>query len=393
MIGGDGCKTLIHYLGDHSAAIDFPHGNRKNDENVHVRTCPSVLKAVLSNDVPSNIYKKEVMKSDCLPEHQPVLKPRNVKQVSNSQASNRQRYRLSHDALYNIHELAIDLDGFIVKIIIYPDLLVICGSSTMTSEMGKILQFPTKGIQLLSYDTTFKLGDFYLSSFLFRHTAFVQSPVLPALFLIHENKSQIVHEEFMKYVGKILPPDMNPVPIVTDNEPAICNAIDLKLQKLVRIRCWNHTINAAKLWLKQHGATSSELPVYMSDLRELFHQPSKEAYLKELDIRKSKWSYPFVEYYESKIHPEVGLYCDVTHCVHYYVYTQVTSSLGRWILQELGVYSPFSGVTTNQSESFNAVLKRLQNWREVPLDAIVLSLYHLQVYYFKGDLQGLVHTH
>ena len=47
----------------------------------------------------------------------------------------------------------------------------------------------------------------------------------------------------------------------------------------------------------------------------------------------------------------------------------------------LNVYHPFTGVTNNQSESFNSTLKRLQRCREVPVDSIVLTLYHLQAYY------------
>ena len=139
-----------------------------------------------------NIYKKEIMKNDCLPAHQSVLKPKNVKQISNIKARNRQKFRLTHDSLYNIHELAFDLDGFIAKIITYPDLIVVCGSKLMVAELSKVLQTSTKNSQLLSYDTTFKLGDFFLSPLLFRHCAFMQSPVLPVLFLIHENKTQAV---------------------------------------------------------------------------------------------------------------------------------------------------------------------------------------------------------
>ena len=51
------------------------------------------------SDFKCNVYKKEIAKNDCLPEHQPVLKPKNVKQISNVQAKNRQKYRLIHDAL------------------------------------------------------------------------------------------------------------------------------------------------------------------------------------------------------------------------------------------------------------------------------------------------------
>ncbi len=45
-------------------------------------------------------------------------------------------------------------------------------------------------------------------------------------------------------------------------------------------------------------------------------------------------------------------------------------------------------MTSNQAESFNALLKRLQNWREVPVDAIVLSLYYLQAFYSNEVQRG-----
>ena len=54
----------------------------------------------------------------------------------------------------------------------------------------------------------------------------------------------------------------------------------------------------------------------------------------------------------------------------------------------MGVYNPYSGVTSNQSESFNALLKRLQSWREVPVDAIVLALYYLQAFYSNEVQRG-----
>lgn len=61
---------------------------------------------------------------------------------------------------------------------------------------------------------------------------------------------------------------------------------------------------------------------------------------------------------------------------------------GRWILERFGIYNSFSGITNNQSESFNATLKRLQSWHEVPVDVIVLSLYHLQAYYCNEVQRG-----
>ena len=61
----------------------------------------------------------------------------------------------------------------------------------------------------------------------------------------------------------------------------------------------------------------------------------------------------------------------------------------RWNLVEYNLYNPVSGITSNQSESFNSVLKRVQEWKEIPVDSAVLSLYHLQGYYWNEWQWGL----
>ena len=63
----------------------------------------------------------------------------------------RQKACFSHDALFNLHEIAFDLDGYVSKIVTYPDLLVIL------SELNRIISTGPQSPILLSYDTTFKL--------------------------------------------------------------------------------------------------------------------------------------------------------------------------------------------------------------------------------------------
>jgi len=84
-----------------------------------------------------------------------------------------------------------------------------------------------------------------------------------------------------------------------------------------------------------------------------------------------KWSQAFLEYYMHEIYP------DVTTCI------------GRWILEPLRVYNCYSGVMTNHSEGFNTVIKHLKNWKEAPLDSIVFSLYQLHNYYYNEIQRGL----
>lgn len=90
-----------------------------------------------TTDSPTNVYKKMVSGPCCSSDLQPVLIPRNVKQIHNAQASQRQQFRLSHDALYNLHEMAYDTSGFVRKIETYPDLVVMCAFQSLMDELIK----------------------------------------------------------------------------------------------------------------------------------------------------------------------------------------------------------------------------------------------------------------
>lgn len=80
-------RVVVHYIGNSEIAVNFPHGNSKQDVEVpYTRTCPSVLKQLkekASGELPSNIYMKATA-SCTSPTHQPVLAPRNLKQVHNA---------------------------------------------------------------------------------------------------------------------------------------------------------------------------------------------------------------------------------------------------------------------------------------------------------------------
>ena len=78
--------------------------------------------------------------------------------------------------------LAYDLRSFVISIKTFPDVLIVCGHGSLAEELDGLVQAESEVPQLLSYDTTFQLGDFYLSAFLFRHTTFSSSPVSPVSF-------------------------------------------------------------------------------------------------------------------------------------------------------------------------------------------------------------------
>jgi len=58
------------------------------------------------------------------------------------------------------------------------------------------------------------------------------------------------------------------------------------------------------------------------------------------------------------------------------------------VLEKLNVYNELSGITTNQSEGYNTLLKHYENWKEAPVDAFILGLYRLQGFYYNEIQRG-----
>jgi len=117
--------TLLYSFGDDTTASQFPHGNRKRDSKSHFRTCSSVLKRVdETSDTPGNVYKQEISSqgSKYPSSLQPICLLRNVKQIQNAQAQKRQKFRLSHDALCNLHLFIIYMRLLMILMVLFTKL-------------------------------------------------------------------------------------------------------------------------------------------------------------------------------------------------------------------------------------------------------------------------------
>lgn len=190
--------------------------------------------------------------------------------------------------------------------------------------------------QLISYDTTFLLGDFYVSPLIIKQTIFEQKPCIPVMFMLHERKLTTTHlEMFRECVRKIPSLKKTSCPMVTDKEKAIIKAIKEEIPTLELLFCWNHIFRDIRTWCHKHGAPASDIAVYVADVQRLFHLATADEYEEQLHKLKKDWDAAFEDYYMKEIHCDVGL------------------SVGRWVLEDKNVYNPYSGVTNNQSEGFN----------------------------------------
>ena len=164
--------------------------------------------------------KKMVVKS--ISGHdQGILNPRDL-QVSNIKKRVDKANRLSHDDLYNLVELTYHLSDFLRNVTIFPDLLCMAASSNLLQELDRISTEPVT----LFYDTTFNIGDIYVSPLTVKHMLFKNNLSIPVAFLIHERKYQRHHELFFETLSELVSSLRKCTAVlVTDREKGITNAI------------------------------------------------------------------------------------------------------------------------------------------------------------------------
>ena len=95
--------------------------------------------------------------------------------------------RRKHNAtLHNLHEFAYD-SNFIHRIVTYPALSLICYNPSIVELFSSLLSAAAdsdKPAVTMIYDTTFNLGDFYVSVLLFKEKVFHPSPIVPLAYVI-----------------------------------------------------------------------------------------------------------------------------------------------------------------------------------------------------------------
>jgi hypothetical protein len=169
--------------------------------------------------------------------HQAVLTPRDDEQIRNIAKKVRREKRLSHDELYSTLEIAYHVDSFVHAYSIFPDLQCVIGLKDILDELNNLILLQSDEPLLLSYDTTFTVGQNFLSILSFKHILFQNGKCIPAAFLIHDRKNQKSHEVFFFETLAELVPNLktNLTFIVTDRERAITNAIQKIFPKMNKI--------------------------------------------------------------------------------------------------------------------------------------------------------------
>ena len=295
-------RKIIHYIGDEKEVIQFPHGNARkfaSTQRSYYRTNPDVLeKLKKSKKNPAKVYsqmKKDSTRSVINQRNDAV---RNLDQVKNCQKSERNKIRISHDAFYNIVEQKLEYGDFISDFRLFPNFIVVGYYKEILDKFQNLLGREDLPAMELSYDTTFNLGDFYVSFLIFKETEFLDMPIIPLFYFIHDRKLQVVHEIFFQFVADMIPQlkeDPQRVFLVCDNEIAICNALASALPLLDNFRCWRHVQKNCydklqKVILLNKEEKKRIVAEHMLDVRGLFESSSRQSYEDKLLKHACEWN-------------------------------------------------------------------------------------------------------
>ncbi|CAG2225835.1 unnamed protein product [Mytilus edulis] len=201
-----------------------------------------------------------------------VANPRNTKQVKNILSKDRQEKALSKDDIYNLVLLAYQLDGFASEVLVYPDLYAVVALPEIINAFKDIIELKSEDPVYLVYDTTFNLGDCYVSPIVFKHVIFDETPLVPLAFF-----------------------SMN-------QEPGLKRAIRDTFPNCPIMFCWNHIKEDFKFWLKGK-VDSDNIKIYIDHLNQMLHSDNEEEFLETKMKLTSKWTPVVLEHFNKHISP------------------------------------------------------------------------------------------
>lgn len=139
--------------------------------------------------------------------------------------------------------------------------------------------------------------------------------------------------------------------------------------------CWNHLEQYLIHYLKSKAnCKSSEISYYANIFKQLMLETTEANFEKAWsNYRHCKWfvtNTKVCNYFEKTLIPVFKAHSAI------------------WILRKAGIVNPERGLTNNPSESFNAVLHSLKQWKQVPLDVVCVSLFYLSTYYYREVERG-----
>ena len=286
----------------------------RNLKHEIVRDLPIMFKILqVTNKGPmmsaQKVYQQLVNEDEGGPRHV-INTPRDQNQIKNFQKDENRQFRISHNGIYNTYQLCFQLQlkdrkgepqNFLRNFQVYPTVCVHMVPHPLLENLEMLLKVSTTPVTL-HYDTVFNMGDFYLSTLVFRNAIFKKDPITPVAFFIHSRRFQEDHMLFMKTIRKSLPLlASKKILMVTDREFDFSDVFPMCLN----VFCWNHLERDFHFYLKNSAnCKPSEISYYANSFKALMIEENEDDFDSSWSITKASFTNPTVlRYFEQKLLP------------------------------------------------------------------------------------------
>ena len=157
-------------------------------------------------------------------------------------------------------------------VLAYPEAIRLANMLLKSSEIDPSLE------QVITYDTTFDMGEFNLSTLVMKNTNLEDNPLFPVAMFLHNRKDTSTHWAFFDWVFKQLDCPTT-VPFVTDREHSIVNSIlghSVGLHQL--FYCTNHLLKNVRTWCSKKRFPRAEIDLNVIQVRNLIGKKSVESF-------------------------------------------------------------------------------------------------------------------
>ncbi|CAF4416340.1 unnamed protein product, partial [Rotaria magnacalcarata] len=232
-----------------------PHGNcRLENSHVFHHTPASTIAQIdeLVSKMPGTTAYKALVATNG-----DVEAPRNAAQCQYRRQKYLKNQKITCDEIKNLILLSYELNGFYKLLQLQPETSIVLMHDQMKQQFANLL---TKTTEIIPpyYDTTFSLGEIYVSILGYRHAMLSEKSILPLAILMHDSKRELVHERFVQIINHELPDLHKKSILVTDGENALKNAFRTHYPTMLQLRCWNHAIKDIKLAAKRYYYNDQE---------------------------------------------------------------------------------------------------------------------------------------
>lgn len=228
-------------------------------------------------------------------------------------------------------------------------------------------------IQNYGVDTTFDLGDYYVTILTMRNVFMEENPVWPFCFFIHKSRQESRFSEFLFFINNAF--DLNKdenAPFTIDRDASLKSAAHY--HKMNVVYCTNHIIRDCKRWVSQKTSshvTKSDGKIFIEFIKKLINAEEEDTFLTISDELIEKFSHNeyIINYYENSLKNDIYKYA------------------ARFRVKRFKIFKDCNA-TNNSNESINSVLKGYLDREKTPIDLIIIKFFHLQNFYINEFYRG-----